>query len=82
MAAKNPVKRSSTARELAEKWGVSPSTVRRHIAQPRADYLANSISRAKPWEALGMSRATWYRLGKPERPIKELKTATHSQLAE
>jgi hypothetical protein len=25
-----------------------------------------SISRQKPWEALGMSRATWYRKGKPE----------------
>jgi hypothetical protein len=25
-----------------------------------------SISRQKPWEDLGMSRATWYRKGKPE----------------
>jgi hypothetical protein len=34
-------------------------------AQPRADYEANSISRTKPWEHLGMSRITWYRRGKP-----------------
>jgi hypothetical protein len=25
-----------------------------------------SISKAKPWEACGISRATWYRQGKPE----------------
>lgn len=34
-------------------------------AQSREEYLAGSISRQKPWEALGMSRAKWYRLGKP-----------------
>jgi hypothetical protein len=28
---------------------------------PRAEYLAASISRSKPWEAQGISRATWYR---------------------
>lgn len=32
---------------------------------PRAEYEANSISKAKPWEAVGMSRAAWYRAGKP-----------------
>ncbi|BEV45975.1 hypothetical protein [Afipia carboxidovorans] len=31
----------------------------------RADYEANSLSKAKPWEEMGMSRAKWYRLGKP-----------------
>lgn len=67
MAAKHQVKRKSTARELAEKWGVSPSTVRRHIALPREEYLAeHSISREKPWLTLGISRATWYRRGKPD----------------
>lgn len=34
-------------------------------AIPRAEYEGNSISRKKPWEKLGMSRATWYRQGKP-----------------
>jgi hypothetical protein len=34
-------------------------------AKPRAIYEATSISRNKPWEALGMSRASWYRTGKP-----------------
>jgi hypothetical protein len=36
-------------------------------AKPRALYEANSISRNKPWEAVGMSRASWYRAGKPAR---------------
>jgi predicted transcriptional regulator len=67
MPALHPVKkRHGTARELAEKWGVSPQTVRRYIAQPRAEYEAQSVERAKPWEALGISRATWYRRGKPD----------------
>jgi hypothetical protein len=47
----------------------------RHIARRRAagaidreTYEANSISRQKPWEALGMSRRSWYLAGKPEVP--------------
>jgi hypothetical protein len=31
---------------------------------PRAEYLAGSLSRSKPWKAQGISRAKWYRLGK------------------
>ncbi|ACI54940.1 conserved hypothetical protein [Rhizobium leguminosarum bv. trifolii WSM2304] len=34
-------------------------------ACPRADYLANSFSQARPWEAFGISRRTWERRGKP-----------------
>ncbi|OHV24739.1 hypothetical protein EOS93_22745 [Rhizobium sp. RMa-01] len=34
-------------------------------ALPRADYLANSFSQARPWDALGISRRTWERRGKP-----------------
>jgi hypothetical protein len=33
--------------------------------RPREAYLAGSISAVEPWVALGMSRATWYRKGKP-----------------
>jgi hypothetical protein len=37
-------------------------------ATPRAEYEAKSVSRAKPWEALGISRRTWYRRhGEPTR---------------
>ncbi len=31
----------------------------------RETYESQSLSRQKPWEALGMSRASWYRAGKP-----------------
>jgi hypothetical protein len=34
-------------------------------ATSRSEYEANSITRAKPWVALGISRRTWYRRGKP-----------------
>ncbi|QNT60410.1 HTH domain protein (plasmid) [Neisseria musculi] len=62
-------KRPFTARELAEKFKCSQVTIRKYWAQDRADYLAeNSISRDKPWEHLGISRATWYRRRKPMPP--------------
>jgi hypothetical protein len=32
---------------------------------PRDQYEANALSHRKPWELLGMSRASWYRKGKP-----------------
>ena len=31
----------------------------------RADYEAQSINRTRPWQSLGLSRAAWYRRGKP-----------------
>lgn len=34
-------------------------------AKPRCEYEANSLNRRKPWQAAGMSRAAWYRAGKP-----------------
>jgi hypothetical protein len=32
---------------------------------PRDQYLAQSLSRTRPWEALGISRRTWERRGRP-----------------
>ena len=64
------MRKQRTAREIAEKLGLSIRTVQRHISRPRAEYLANSITRAKPWEAFGVSRATWYRMGKPSAPTQ------------
>lgn len=59
-------KRPMSAREMAAKFNVAESTITRWWSQTRADYLAeNSISRDKPWEHFGISRATWYRRGKP-----------------
>ncbi|TRG26421.1 HTH domain-containing protein [Salmonella enterica subsp. enterica serovar Infantis] len=59
-------KRDVTAKELAKRFGCSTRTVFRAWSQSRADYLAeNSISRDKPWEHFGISRATWYRRVKP-----------------
>lgn len=37
-------------------------------ATPRAMYEATSKAQTKPWEAMGMSRATWYRKGQPKPP--------------
>ena len=59
------MRKGTTAAELAKRLGVNIKTVYKYTALPREEYEANSISRAKPWEALGMSRATWYNKGKP-----------------
>lgn len=37
----------------------------------RQSYESASLSRRKPWESLGMSRASWYRAGKPAVPSVE-----------
>ena len=71
MGAEQPKRRKHTAAELAKELDCNPRTVRRYMAIPRAQYLAESLSRAKPWEALGMSRATWYNKGKPALPHTE-----------
>jgi predicted DNA-binding transcriptional regulator AlpA len=64
------MRKNTTAAELAKRLGVNIKTVYKYTAVPRAEYEANSITRAKPWEALGMSRATWYRKGKPMGPAE------------
>ena len=65
MPAERTTFRPKTAAQIAMKVGCSERTVRNYWARPRAEYEANSLTRSKPWEALGMSRATWYRKGKP-----------------
>ncbi len=40
---------------------------KKHTKQTRAEYLAHSISRKKPWLTEGLSRAQWYRREKRKR---------------
>ncbi|SFI75440.1 MULTISPECIES: replication protein [unclassified Pseudomonas] len=58
---------------MAQERDRSRHEVRRRAAGSvdRQTYLKNSLSRQKPWESLGMSRASWYRAGKPEAPEVE-----------
>lgn len=52
MTAIKQAKRSKSARELAEKFGVSERTVRRMIAQPRSEYEAQAAERHAKIRAL------------------------------
>lgn len=63
MTALNPAKRKQTARELAKKFGVSERTIRRAVAQPRAEYVAGAHARQD--EALRMREAgmKWREVG-------------------
>jgi transcriptional regulator with XRE-family HTH domain len=65
MAEKRRSARNKTAKEIAAKVGCSERTVRYWWSMPRDEYEAHSITRSAPWDELGMSRATWYRKGKP-----------------
>jgi hypothetical protein len=52
-------------------------------SKPRTDYEAASINRAKPWLALGISRATWYRRRETSpRQVNLLISRAHTCLTE
>lgn len=59
MAAKNPVRRTKTARELAETWGASDRTIRRIIAEPRADYESRAIEKRQRAQQMRAEGATY-----------------------
>jgi hypothetical protein len=56
-----PTRRTISAASLAACLNKSARTARRVWAEPRNLYEARSRTRQKPWEADGVSRATWYR---------------------
>lgn len=45
MTAERPQRRTKTARELAEQFGISQRHVRRMIAEPRAEFLGRAAAR-------------------------------------
>jgi len=45
MGALTPKRRKKSAREAAEQFEVTPRTVRKYVAEPRADYLARAKRR-------------------------------------
>lgn len=73
MVAENPVRRKKTARELAEKLGISVSTVQRLMAEPRDQYLARANAKREQVTALrsqGLSvRAIAAELGIPKSTV-------------
>lgn len=59
--------RTLISRDMAKERHCARDTARRRAAGAvdRETYETNSLSRQQPWLALGMSRASWYRAGKP-----------------
>jgi len=55
--------RTIISESVARERHAARDTVKRRAAGavPRAEYEANALSTTRPWEALGVSRATWYR---------------------
>lgn len=61
--------KAERAKRRAERKKAAKSARRRSAGViERAKYEAGSVSRERPWERLGISRATWFRRGKPEAP--------------
>ncbi|MGH3799380.1 MAG: sigma factor-like helix-turn-helix DNA-binding protein [Pseudonocardiaceae bacterium] len=46
-AAERVMRRTQTAQELADKFGVSKSTIKRLVAEDRGDYIARAVERRK-----------------------------------
>jgi hypothetical protein len=46
-------------------------------AKSREAYESRSLAKGKPWEALGMSRRTWYRRGRPSPPAPSPAGGSH-----
>lgn len=63
MGAVKPVKRKHSARELAERLGVSERTVQRLMAQPRSEYLAGAHARQDEALSLRESGLKWSEVG-------------------
>jgi len=90
MSADEPVRRTKTARELAEKWGVSERSVIRRVAEPRAEFLARAAARrAKVVElrSRGLTHAqiaaeTGYPVGTVSRLLHEARKLAEAQAAE
>ncbi|PXX52291.1 hypothetical protein DFR70_13323 [Nocardia tenerifensis] len=62
MAARNPVRRTKTARELAEQYGASTRTIQRLIAEPREDFEARARAKALRAAELRASGLTYARI--------------------
>ncbi|WP_432548397.1 helix-turn-helix domain-containing protein [Kineococcus sp. SYSU DK004] len=59
MSAQQPGRRKLTAREAAEKYGVSTRTVRRLVAEPRQDFLNRAAARRAQAVQLRLAGATY-----------------------
>ena len=59
MGAFKPTRRKLTARQVAEKYGVSERTVRRAVAEPRKDFEARAVQRQDQALALIESGLTY-----------------------
>jgi hypothetical protein len=58
-------KEQRKARRRARDRALKEARRRAAGAKLRAEYEANSASRNRPWDALRMSRRSWYRAGRP-----------------
>jgi hypothetical protein len=68
--------RKAKKRASAERWR------RKAGKKPRQAYLANALSRTKPWKMEGISRSTWYRRRRETSPYPiKLLTSGHTPVS-
>lgn len=76
MGAQNPVRRTKTARELAEQFGASTRTVRRIVAEPREHYESRAAARRRQAAALRAQGMTYKQIAEK----MDVSTGTVGQL--
>jgi predicted transcriptional regulator len=64
MSVKIRRKRSKTAKEVGEKFGMSPRTVRRYMAEYRSDYEKRAAERRELAYKLRSQGKTWTEVGR------------------
>lgn len=78
MSAETRARRSRPASELAKQFGVSTRTIRRVIAEPRAEYEARAQKLRESVVSLRLSGATYQQIADElDVPMGTVKTTLH-----
>ena len=78
MGAENPMRRTMTAREAAERVGCSPRTIQRAYAEPRHEFLARAAERREKVLALREQGLKYREIAEELKiPLGTVKTILH-----
>lgn len=59
MGAEHPIRRTKTAREMAEQMGISVRSVRNIVAEPRGDYEGRAIEKRRRAQQMRLAGASY-----------------------
>ncbi|MFC8047974.1 replication protein RepB [Nocardia sp. NPDC057353] len=59
MGAEHPIRRTKTAREMAEQMGISVRSVRNIVAEPRSDYEGRAVEKRRRAQQMRLAGASY-----------------------